>query len=98
MTTTKTLRSVFSQRASCIIRLPNFQCRIKHVKANHWLNFCQGMTWAQPELMDCRSQKSYFPRMGTGIKGYLPILIGAKYLTSVNHILSYHNIFTLLTP
>ncbi len=30
-------------------------------------------------------------RMGPGIKGYLPILLGAKYLTTLNHILSYHN-------
>ncbi len=29
--------------------------------------------------------------MGHSIKGYLPILSGAKYLTIVNHILSYCN-------
>ncbi len=30
-------------------------------------------------------------RMGPGIKGYQPIFLGAKYLTTVNHIISCHN-------
>ncbi len=31
--------------------------------------------------------------MGPGIKGHMPTLLGAKYLTTVNHIL-----FSMLTP